>query len=427
MADLVMPKIGLTMTEGLLSEWHVAPGDNFSKGQLLYTVETEKVANEVEAENDGRLIKILIAEGETAAVGTVVAQIAGNSGDQETPEKNDASVKAEQTQTVSGSTITGVEDAPSARKMMAEHGLDRHEMEATGRDGRVLKEDVLRVIATPLARRVARNENVPLHGLSGSGAGGRIKVVDVEAAARASEQNADTTHGALQEEIPDAARLATARRVTASKRDIPHFYVTHEAEISALMALRQELNSGQSQMKISVTHMLIKAIGLTLAELPHLNRIWSDDRIITFDRADVGMVTETPHGLRIPVLRDIGSVPLDHVTGMAHDVANRARGEKLTSADVGDSVIAVSNVGMFGVSSLTPIINPPNAMILGVGVDRRLFRPGADNAPELRHELTLTLACDHRIIDGADAARFLSYLVDVIEQPIRLLRPSRHN
>ena len=422
MAELVMPKFGLTMTEGLLSEWHVGPGDAFRAGQLLYTVETEKVANEVEAEIDGTLSEILVSEGETVAVGTPVARISDQAGEAEAPGASLA--------TPATSEERDVQDAPAARKLMAEHGLSRGAMNASGRDGRVMKEDVLRVIATPLARRIAAIEGVALEQIAGSGARGRIKAADVEteaaraarAGARPAPQPTAIAPSGATEIEPSPARLSTARRVTASKRDIPHFYMTHEAELSALTDLRHGLNADSERVRISVTHMLIRAVGVALTELPVLNRIWSNDRIVAFDRVDVGMVVETPEGLRIPVLRDVGGRGLDEIAEAAAAAADRARSGALAADDVGDSAIAISNVGMFGVSSMTPIINPPNAMIIGVGADRKLYRPGADGTPTLCHELTLTLAADHRIIDGADAARFLSHLVGVIEQPIRLLR-----
>lgn len=422
MTDLVMPKFGLTMTEGLLSEWHVAPGEAFKAGQLLFSVETEKVANEVEAEADGVLGEVLVSAGETVPVGALIARIDGS--DEATPP---TPVPADRSEPSHAPRASGadIQDAPTARKLMAEHGLSRAELTGSGRGGRVMKDDVMRVIATPLARRKAAEQGIALEQIEGSGARGRIKVADVEKAAemRTAPAPATVVPTADGTEItPDAARLATAHRVTASKQDIPHFYVTHEAEVSALTDLRKQLNAGEGRIRISVTHMLVRAMGIALAELPSLNRIWAGDRIISFDRADIGMVVETPAGLRIPVLRDVGAVDLDAIAEQANAAAERARNGALSTGDVGDSVIAISNVGMFGVSSLTPIINPPNAMILGVGADRKLFRPDADGAPVLRHELTLTLAADHRIIDGADAARFLAHLAHIIEDPLRLLR-----
>lgn len=404
MSVLLMPKFGLTMAEGLLSEWHIAEGASFTKGDLLFTVETEKVANEVEAEFDGILLQIVVAAGDTIAVGEPVANLTGD-GEVAAPLE----------------TISNPQDGPAARKLMIENAIPRDQVTASGRDGRVMKEDVLRVIATPLAKIIAIQQGVDLQTLEGSGPRGRIKAADVR---NASTQIATSANADGPERItPDAARLATVRRVSAAKRDIPHFYVTHEAEISELTALRKTLNSSETNTRVSVTHMLIRTLGLALTEMPHMNRVWAGDHILAFNQADVGMVTETPNGLRIPVIRNAGSAQLDEIAAAANDLGARARIDALTASDVGDGVIAISNVGMFGIASLTPIISPPNAMILGVGAPRLVFRPDDAGAPFLHNELTLTLACDHRIIDGADAARFLSAVVEILETPTRLLRP----
>lgn len=424
MTDLVMPKFGLTMTEGLLTEWHVVPGAAFSAGDILFTVETEKVANEVEAEADGVLTEIVVPAGETVPVGSPIARLAqagddaGSAGEEaQSPRLAPAPAPAPSPDT---------EDAPSARKLMAEHDLAREQVTPTGRNGRVTKGDVLRVIATPLARSIATKEGLDLHRVEGTGPMGRIKARDVEGAARAQPGPAIHPEPAHAREIvPDAVRLATARRVSAAKRDIPHFYVTHEAELSALTALRAQLNADPDGPRVTVTHMLIRALGVVLTEHPAMNRIWAGDHIIAFSQVDIGMVTQTPDGLRIPVIRDAGRAALDDIAAQARDLAERARSGGLGASDVGDGVISISNVGMMGVTSLTPIINPPNAMILGVGAERQLFRPDENGAPALRREMTLTLACDHRIIDGADAARFLADFIALLETPLRLLRPVR--
>lgn len=416
MADLLMPKFGLTMTEGTVSQWHVSAGDSFAAGDILFTVETEKVANEVEAETGGIMAEILVAAGETVPVGTTLARLGdGVSGDE--------TDSAAATDAAKSPAPAGVRDAPSARKLMDDHGIAPGEVSGTGRDGRIMKEDVLRVVATPLARRIAKERAVDLRRITGSGPKGRIKAEDVRNSTPTRAPSAPG--GSVTVIIPDDARLATARRVSAAKRDIPHFHVTHEAEIGALDALRKELNADGDRTRISVTHMLVRAIGLALAEMPAMNRIWANDTILSFATADIGMVAETPGGLRIPVLRDTGNRNLDEIAADAADLTARARGGALTPADVGDSVISISNVGMFGVTSLTPIINPPNAMILGVGAERQVFRPDDRGQPALRREMTLTLACDHRVIDGADAARFLSRIVGNLEAPTRLLRPAR--
>jgi pyruvate dehydrogenase E2 component (dihydrolipoyllysine-residue acetyltransferase) len=416
MAQLVMPKLGLTMTEGLLSEWRVQEGDAFAVGDVLYVVETEKVANEIEAEAAGVVGQLLIEAGETVPVGTPIATLAGEQAASPVPPAGGGpAAKPPREET----------DASAAGPVVAQ---GQGEWQWPRKNGD-------RILATPLARRLARESSIDLGEITGSGPRGRIKAADVEAARSKRKQPValrEVATDALvapmagaREIVPDAIRLATVRRVTAAKRDIPHFYVMHEAEISSLMSLRQSLNDDAVRTKISVTHMLIKAFGVSLAEMPEANRIWLNDKIIAFDRADVGMVVEAPDGLRIPMVRDVGRKPLDQIASDAAALAQKAREGGLAPDDVGGGSASISNVGMFGASGVTPIINPPHAMILGVGGERQVFRPDASGEPKLCRELVFTLACDHRIHDGALAARFLNHFVSLIESPLRLLREAR--
>ncbi|GAB5469568.1 MAG: dihydrolipoamide acetyltransferase family protein [Rhodospirillales bacterium] len=378
MTELLLPKLGLTMTEGLLTEWRIGVGEAFTAGQVLFVVETEKVANEIEADRDGALAEILVREGETVPVGTPVARLAGQ----------------------------GAAAPPAALREAADQ----------------------RIVATPLAKRIAREAGVDLAAVTGSGPRGRIKAEDVREAAASAPVAAPTARSGapeLQEVALTPARLATARRVGQAKREVPHFYLTHEAEVSALSRLREELNAEDGRTRISLTHLLLKALGLALEESPTLNCLWVEDRLLTLPRADVGLLVETGDGLRMPVLRDAGVLALDAIALAAGDLTARARSGQLTGDEVGAAALSLSNVGMFGVSSLTPIVNPPGVMILGVGAERALFRPDAAGAPALRREITLTLACDHRALDGAEAARFLAALVARLEAPLSLLRPAR--
>ncbi len=405
MSEIVMPKFGLTMTEGLITVWHRKVGEAVKAGELLFEVETEKVTNEVAASADGVLEEILFAEGSVVAVGLPIARLSGG---------------GEITGISPASSVPAGADAPSARKLMAEHGLDRESVTGTGRGGRVMKEDVLRVVATPLARRIARQDGVDLSGVTGSGPGGRIKAADVAAARGTGTAPVVPASGLVQ---PDAVRAATARRVQAAKRDIPHFYVTRHVDIRALSRLRADLNAAASgHGRLSVTHLLVKATGLALAAHPHLNRVWLPDGILELGSIGVGIVTETPHGLRIPVADRADQLPLDELANHCAGLFARARAGSLTTQDVLGGAISISNVGMFGADSLTPIISPPQAMILGVGAEQTLFRPDAEGRPEAVHEIILTLAADHRLIDGAEAARFIATLSCLLEAPLALLR-----
>lgn len=406
MSEIVMPKFGLTMTEGLITAWHRKPGEPVRKGELLFEVETEKVTNEVEAASDGILDEILVTEGSVAPVGMPIARFRDE-----------------------GAAVPRGTDAPSARKLVAEHGIERTEVVGSGRHGRVMKADVLRIIATPLARRLAKERGVALEGVAGSGPGGRIKAADVEAlptaiAPAVGIETSQAPSASARIAAPDAARNATARKVQAAKRDIPHFYLTRHVDIAALSTLRTELNAkGAGRVKLTVTHFLAKAVGLALAAHPDLNRVWLPEGILTLDTVGVGIVTETQQGLRIPVLDRVDDLALDDLAAAATELFARAREGRLASADVTGGAISISNVGMFGADTLTPIISPPQAMILGVGAEQALFRPDAEGRPSLRREIVLTLAADHRLIDGAVAARFLAAIAGLIENPIALLRP----
>ncbi|MDO9524097.1 MAG: dihydrolipoamide acetyltransferase family protein [Gemmobacter sp.] len=402
MIDVVMPKFGLTMTEGLITHWHHRTGDVVKQGQILFDVETDKVTTEVEAAVDGTLAEILFPEGAVVSVGQAVARF---SCDDLAPAQG--------------------EDGPAARKLMSENGISRASLTGTGRGGRVMKEDVLRVIATPYARRLAREGGIDLATVTGSRSGGRIKAVDVQ---QAVPERTEPSVATLTQ--PDAVRLTIARRVQSAKRDIPHFYMTRHVDIRALESLRQTLNGASAgRVKISVTHMLVKAAGLALARHAQMNCVWLPDGILTLATVGVGIVTETPVGLRIPVLDKADSLVLDDVAAECAGLVARARSGALIVADVSGGAISVSNVGMFGAHSLTPIISPPQAMMLGVGAAQQVFRPDAAGQPVLHKEIVLTLAADHRLIDGASAARFLGTIAQILESPFDLLRapPARAN
>ncbi len=209
---------------------------------------------------------------------------------------------------------------------------------------------------------------------------------------------------------------------SAAKRDIPHFYLTRRAEVSALLEIRRAINAAGGP-KVTLNHLLLKAVGRALMACPEANRIWADDALLGYGRSDVGMVVDTGEGLFIPILRDVGRQPLDALAAAADALADRAKSGTLRREDLDGGAVSVSNVGMAGgVESMAPIINPPQSSILGVGSVAETFRPDADGRPTLCRELVLTLACDHRVLDGMGGARFLDAIVRGLESPHALLR-----
>jgi pyruvate dehydrogenase E2 component (dihydrolipoamide acetyltransferase) len=373
--EILMPKLGLTMTEGLLAEWKVAPGMRVRAGQVLFVVETEKIATEIEAAGEGEILEILAPAGATVPVGAPVARWTGEA----TAAPPDAPAEAPQ-------------PAPAAPAPP-------------------------RILATPLARRLARERGLDLAHLRGSGPRGRIKAADVPQAARPAAQPPPAAPLPL-----DRTRATAARRLSQAKREIPHFYLGAAADLTRLLALRQDWNALPGARRFTLTHAILAACGRALSEAPELNRVWADEAWLPLAGTHVGLAVDTPRGLFAPVLRDAGGAALEEVARRADALVARARAGALTHEDMAPASLTVSNVGMHGARFLVPIVNPGQSMILGVGAVEPVFRPDAQGAPALRQEATLVLAADHRVLDGAAAARFLGRVARILEQPLALLR-----
>lgn len=403
--ELLMPKLGLTMAEGTISEWCVPLGDVYQKGDCLFVVETEKIANEVAADEAGTLTEILVAAGETVPVGAVVAYAeqggeapAAGAG----PSFDDAKAAKEQPD------VTPPADTrPESTQLGAPDSV------AAGR----------RVIASPLARRLARERGIDLHSVRGSGPRGRIVARDIESAPAQIEKAADVTQPYSIVE-PTALQKTAATRLAKSKQEAPHFYLSLEADVSRLLELRRELNEfqrTQNQPTSSINDFIIKAVATALRQLPEANSVWSDEGIRQFTKVGVGMAIDTPAGLVAPTLDDIGDSSLGRLSARTRELIERARSSRLDMDDMGPAAITVSNAGMHNVTYMSSIINPGQAMILGVGSIKGVFRPDAAGAPMLKQEMGLVLSADHRIIDGVRALEFLNAIVRLLEQPLTLL------
>ena len=442
--DLLMPKLGLTMTEGLVAEWMVAEGAAFRTGDVLYLVETEKVVNEVLAEQDGVLLRTLVPAGDTVPVGTPIAQWADATGSTDAPARIGTAATASSmtpgatpSTMAAASTATAVPTPSSAAPVVGD---------ATVRSGSIAVASTpvraARIVSTPLARRLARLHGIDLKNVTGSGPRGRIKADDVLAARDASA--VDATHAVAADvvraspaavpqrivppgqaagyrsEAPSSVQLATARRLTAVKQTVPHFYLSIDADVRRLLTLRAELND-QARPRLTITHFIVAALGRALADEPGANRVWLDDAILSFDAADVGIAVDTDRGLFVPIVRDVARRSLPDLARQAGDLVDRARAGRLGAADTSGAAVTVSNAGMHNVTYMTPIITPGQSMILGVGSVREVFRPDAAGQPELRRELGLVLACDHRLLDGVSGLRFLNRVVHHLERPLHLV------
>ena len=391
--ELLMPKLGLTMAEGVMTEWLLPPGAAFKAGDSIFIIESEKAAVEVPADADGVLLEITAQPGETVPVGTPIGWWDDARAGESLPAASPP--------------------APSAAPTMDTSPAPAPAPEAgTGE----------RVIATPLARRLAQQRGVDIRSLRGSGPRGRIRADDMPMAAAvpaATASTASAPEGSLRK--PTAIESTIAQRLVAAKQKIPHFYLSSEVEVSALLSLRGEINAAQSAVRLTLNDFLVAAVGRALTDLPQSNRVWTDDGLLSLTTTDVGMAVNTERGLMVAVVRDAGRLPVSEVSRGAKALIERARTGRLGSAEMAGGAITVSNAGMHDVTAMSSIINPGQAMILGVGSVRELFRPDAAGAPALRREITLVLSADHRVLDGVSAAEFLKRIRAHLACPLGLL------
>jgi pyruvate dehydrogenase E2 component (dihydrolipoamide acetyltransferase) len=451
-----MPQLGETVAEGKITKWFKSAGDAVKPGDNLFEIETDKVSMEVPSITAGTLTEIRVVEGEVAKVGAVVAIISGEgaaAGAASQPAQPTASpanapqqppfVPAQagtQRPQALGPRVRGDERVADARDF-AYADLDpyfevrtpaRHYGSAKTAGGAAV---------TPLARRLAGENGIDLSRLSGSGPRGRIVAADVETAiarsgraqpALATGPSAAQVRAIYQgvefEEVPlDGMRATIARRLVEAKQTVPHFYLTMDVTMEALNKVRDEANSGapekdgQPAYKLSVNDFVIKALALALQRVPAANAVWAGDRILRFKHSDVGVAVALEGGLITPVVRNAEAKSLSAISNEMKDLAARARNKKLRPDEYQGGSAAISNLGMYGVREFSAIINPPHATILAVGAAQRRPVEAADGSVRFESQMTVTLSCDHRVVDGALGAQLLAAFKALIESPVRML------
>jgi pyruvate dehydrogenase E2 component (dihydrolipoamide acetyltransferase) len=424
--QILMPALSPTMSEGTIANWVKAEGDEISSGDVLCEIETDKATMEVEAIDDGVLGKILIAGGtEGVAVNTPIAIIL--------EEGEDASA-------MDG--IDTTTPAPAAAKAPPEPAAEPVPAATAPAAAPPPTATDKRVFASPLAKRLAQQNSLDVALIDGSGPRGRVIRRDIEAALASGNGKAAPVVAAAiapitpaltaddpimaympeYEAIPNSSmRKIIATRLTGSARDIPHFNVTVDVEIDELLRVRKQLNSRDgADYKISVNDFIIKAVALTLKLQPDCNVTYTDEAILKFKRQDVAMAVAIDGGLITPIIHDAGNKGLRAISETAKEVAEKARHGKLVPEEFQGGTFTVSNLGMFGVKSFNSIINPPQGGILSVGAgdQRAVVKNGALTIATM---MTLTLAVDHRCIDGATAAAFTKELTGILEAPSLLM------
>ena len=444
---VILPKLGMTMVEGTITEWYQQSGDAVQTGDLLFAFETEKVNYEVQAEAEGTL-HILVAATETVDAGAVVAQILA-AGEEPAPvaapaaAPPPAAAPAPDAGPASGAPSEAGRASPAVKRLAASHGLDLATIRGSGVGGRILRTDVEEaaaaaaappapagpVKASPAAKRLAREHDLDLAGLTGSGPGGRIVVEDVEAAlaAAAAPAAAPATAPADAETFPyRGMRRTIGSRMHASLQEMAQLTMATDVDMTRAVALRRELLDlwADRGLRPTYTDFVIKAAALALRAHPRLNAELRDDTIVLHPQIHVGFAVALDEGLIVPVTRDTDALPLDALAPISADLAVRARERRLGADDLTGGTFTVTSLGMYGIDVFTPIINPPQAAILGVGriSERPVFR-GESNDVERRSFMTLSLTIDHRVVDGAPAAEFLRDVKGILERPSQLILP----
>ncbi|MFM1874695.1 MAG: hypothetical protein RL266_432 [Bacteroidota bacterium] len=414
MAEVIrMPKLSDTMTEGVVAEWHKKVGDEVSSGELLAEIESDKATMEFESFFDGVLLHIGVEKGKGAAVDSILAIIGKKGEDVSALLKQDAAPKKEEkidekkVETTKQEEKPIVKEEPKPAPVAVKLAASAPQISTNGR-----------VIASPLAKRLADEKGIDISRVSGSGDGGRIVKRDVEsftglvpAAANAVESFRDVEVSQMRKTI--------ARRLAESKFSAPHFYLTMKIEMDAMMAARDSINS-VSKFKISFNDLVIKACGVALKEHPQVNAAWMGDHIRYNDHVHVGVAVAVPDGLLVPVVRFADTKRLTEISGEVKDFVLRANDKKLQPKDWEGNTFTVSNLGMFGIDEFTAIINPPDSCIMAVG--------GIEEVPVVKNGqivpgnvMKVTLSCDHRVVDGASGAKFLNTFKRLMENPVLLL------
>lgn len=415
-----MPKLSDTMTEGTVAKWLKKPGDKIEMGDILAEIETDKATMEMEAFDEGTLKEILVEEGKSAKVGAKIAFVDGeeDDDDEETEEAKPAP-KASKS-----------EDKEASKKPAAD---SKSKSEPTSA---VIPKSDVRVKASPLAKKIASERGVDLSGVTGSGPGGRIVAADVPEAGTTFAPSAkssapapaaiklEATGGEEQKISLSGMRRIIAERLVASKTQIPHFYLTIEVDAAPLMRLRKEVNAANevgNLPKITVNDFILLATARAAALNPKVNAAWAGDHILQYGSVNLSVAVAVDDGLVTPVLRNAQNLSLRQISEAVKELAGRARNKKLKPEEFQGGTITVSNLGSYGVEQFYAIVNPPQAAILAVGAIVKKPVVNAKDEIVVGQRMNISLSGDHRVVDGAVGAEFMSSLRKLVENPALML------
>jgi len=434
-----MPALSPTMEEGTLAKWHVKEGDAVTAGMVIAEIETDKATMEVEAVDEGTVGKLMVAEGSDGVpVNQVIAVLL--------EEGEDASAISA-APAAPAPAAAAPKPAEAAKPAAAGNGATPPAAAAAPASAPAAAPAGNRVFASPLARRIAKDRGLDLAAVKGSGPHGRIVKADVEsavpgaaapaaAAAKAgptpaaaaapaaagpgAKALADMLGMTYRQEPLSGMRKVIAKRLTESKQQVPHFYLTVDCELDKLLQVRKDLNSRSDDYKVSVNDFVIRAVALALKKVPAANASYDESGLLYYDHADVSVAVATPAGLITPIIKAAEGKGLATISNEMKDLAVRARDGKLKPEEYQGGTFSVSNLGMFGVKDFAAVINPPQGCILAVGAgeQRPVVKEGALNIATV---MSCTLSVDHRVVDGAVGAQFLAAFKKLIEDPLTML------
>ena len=440
--DITMPALSPTMEEGKLAKWHVKEGDSVSSGDVIAEIETDKATMEVEAVDEGKIGKIMVAEGTDGVKVNAVIAVLLQEGESLGAAAAQKPAPAAEAPKAEAPKAAAAAQAPQAAAPVPKPAAAPAPAKAEGG----------KVFASPLARRLAKEAGIDVSAISGSGPKGRVVKSDVEAAKSgkaplkaAAAAAAPAAGGAAPtgmtkaqvlalypegsyELVPnDGMRKVVAARLTESKQTVPHFYLTLDCKIDALLAAREQINSlapkskdGKPAFKLSVNDFVMKAWAVALQRVPMANATWAGDSILYHKRSDVAVAVAVPGGLFTPVVKSCDTKTLREISEEVKDLAGRAKSKKLAPHEYQGGSTSVSNLGMFGIKHFAAVINPPHGTILAVGAGEERVYP-ENGQIKIGQFMTVTLSCDHRAVDGALGAELLVVFKGLIENPVMML------
>ena len=448
--NITMPALSPTMEEGKLAKWHVKEGDSVSSGDVIAEIETDKATMEVEAVDEGRIGQIVVPEGtENVKVNAVIAVLLTEG--ESAADAKAAPAPAPKAAEVPRPEAPRAAEAPKAAPAPVALAVSWTAAVTASAPKPPAGANGARVFASPLAKRLAREAGIDVGAINGSGPHGRVVRSDVEAAKsgkvplKAAPAAAPASGGAAlaggmskqqvlalypegsYELVPnDGMRKVVAARLTEAKQTIPHFYLTLDCRIDALMAAREQINAaaplkdGKPTYKLSVNDFVMKAWAAALMKVPTANATWAGDSILYHKHADVAVAVAVPGGLFTPVVKACETKSLRQISDEVKDLASRARSKKLSPAEYQGGTSSVSNLGMYGITNFAAVINPPHGTILAVGVgEERVYAEKGEI--KVGQFMTVTLSCDHRAVDGALGAELLAAFKALIETPVMML------